>query len=78
MSLVNGTTDNGVAYLADRAAGKAVLLGHPLWRRDPNYAVEDQVLATDLLETEEGYAGVQFVDVFTATRRPLAVLKCLF
>jgi DEAD/DEAH box helicase domain-containing protein len=78
MSLVNGTTDNGVAYLADRAAGKVVLLGHPLWRRDPNYAVEDQVLATDLLENEEGYADVQFVDVFTATRRPLAVLKCLF
>ena len=78
MSLVTGTTDNGVAYLADRAASKAVLLGHPLWRRDPNYAVEDQVLATDLLENEEGYANVQFVDVFTATRRPLAVLKCLF
>lgn len=77
LALVSGTTSNGLAYLADSRKSKAVLLGHPLWRQDLAYAVEDQVLGIDLLEHDHGIKQVHVVDVFTATRRPLAVLKCL-
>jgi DEAD/DEAH box helicase domain-containing protein len=77
LSLVNGATQSGVAYLANPSANRAVLLGHPLWRQKVDHAVEDQVLALDELEHDEGYAHTNVVDVFTASRRPLAVIACL-
>jgi DEAD/DEAH box helicase domain-containing protein len=77
MNLISGELDNGVSYVATADHSRAVLLGHPLWRRSLDHAVEMQALALDTLESELSFQTVQQVDVFTATRRPLAVLKCL-
>jgi DEAD/DEAH box helicase domain-containing protein len=77
MNLICGQLDNGVSYVGSADQTSAVLLGHPLWRRNLDHAVEVQALALDDLESELGFQRVHQVDVFTATRRPLAVLKCL-
>lgn len=77
MHLIGGKLDNGISYVGTADHTNAVLLGHPLWRRSLDHAVELQALAIDDLENEHGFEKVQQVDVFTATRRPLAVLKCL-
>lgn len=77
LSLTSETTESGLAYVANSSSRRAVLLGHPLWRKDPDHAVEEQVLATDQLEHDKGFVSVSVVDVFTASRRPLAVIACL-
>ena len=54
MSLEAGQTEGGVPYLAHRDRGKAVLLGHPLWQRNEDYAVDDQIIAIDELADSLG------------------------
>ena len=77
LSLSKGTTSAGFSYLSNEQTNRAVLLIHPLWRSDPNHAVEEQVDALDGLEHDRAFERVSAVDVFTAGRRPLAVISCL-
>ncbi|GAA4116108.1 DEAD/DEAH box helicase [Knoellia locipacati] len=77
MSLEAGQTEGGVPYLAHRDRGKAVLLGHPLWQRDEDYAVDEQIIAIDELEDSLGAHGTTQSDVFEALRKPLSLLRWL-
>lgn len=77
MSLEAGQTDGGVPYLAHRDQGKAVLLGHPLWQRNEDYAVDEQIVAIDELADSRGSKGTTQSDVFEALRRPLSLLRWL-
>lgn len=77
MSLEAGQTEGGVPYLAHRDRGKAVLLGHPLWQRDEDYAVDEQIIAIDELEDSLGSQGTTQSDVFEALRKPLSLLRWL-
>jgi hypothetical protein len=77
LSLEAGQTDDGVPFVANRATGKAVVLGHPLWQRNDDYAVEEQVIAFDAVEAAHGRQGVTQSCVFDASRRPLSVIRSL-
>lgn len=77
MTLEAGQTEGGVPYLAHRIRGKAVLLGHPLWQRNQDYAVEGQIIAIDELEDSIGSNGTTQSDVFEALRKPLSLLRWL-
>lgn len=72
-----GTTDNGVPFVASSSSGKAVMIGHPLWQRDLNHAVEEQVVALDDLEQHRSPNGARQRCIFDASRHPLAVVKDL-
>ncbi|MBF4766613.1 DEAD/DEAH box helicase [Nocardioides agariphilus] len=77
MSLEAGQTEGGVPFVASAVTKKAVLLGHPLWQRNDDYAVEEQILATDELADGKGSGGTIHSDVFEALRRPLSLLRWL-
>lgn len=77
LSLEPGQTGAGVPFVANRATGKAVVLGHPLWQRNDDHAVEDQINALDEVEASHGRDGVTQSCVFDASRRPLAVIRSL-
>ena len=77
MSLEAGQTDGGVPFVTSATTRKAVLLGHPLWQRNEDYAVEEQILATDELADTLGANGTIQSDVFEALRRPLSLLRWL-
>jgi DEAD/DEAH box helicase domain-containing protein len=77
MSLEAGQTDGGVPFVTSAVTRKAVLLGHPLWQRNEDYAVEEQILAADELTDTLGVNGTIQSDVFEALRRPLSLLRWL-
>ncbi|SER61044.1 DEAD/DEAH box helicase domain-containing protein [Pedococcus cremeus] len=77
LSLHLGRTEMGLPYLASTVSKRAVLIGHPLWHQDQDFYVEEQVEALDELESDLGFASVELTDVYTAVRRPLAVLRWL-
>ncbi len=77
MSLTRGVTSGGVHFLASQSSGRAVMVGHPLWQRDEDYAVEEQIEAFDEIEAGPGRLGVSRSDVFQVLREPLAVLRWL-
>ncbi|MGB7450242.1 MAG: DEAD/DEAH box helicase [Ornithinimicrobium sp.] len=77
MSLEAGLTEGGVPYLARRDRSSAVLLGHPLWQRNEDFAVDDQIIALDELEDSHGSQSAVQSDVFEALRRPLSLLRWL-
>ncbi|QKE84395.1 DEAD/DEAH box helicase [Arthrobacter sp. NEB 688] len=77
LDLAGDTTQDGQVYVARRDRKAAVLLGHPLWDVEADYWTEDQAAAVDELENDLGFGEVHVEDVFTAVRRPLAVVRRL-
>jgi DEAD/DEAH box helicase domain-containing protein len=73
------TTDvvEGVPVLLNRGASKAVVLGHPLWRRDPDHFTEQQTLVLDMIEHDLGIRTVSMSDLYEVDRLPLSVLRRL-
>jgi DEAD/DEAH box helicase domain-containing protein len=63
--------------LLNRSSGKAVVLGHPLWRREPAWFNEQQALAYDLVQSDWGIPHVEFHDLFELDRMPLRVARAL-
>lgn len=77
MTLARGVTVGGVHFLTNQDSGRAVMVGHPLWQRDDDYAVEEQIEAFDEIEAGPGRSGVTRSDVFQVLREPLSVLRWL-
>lgn len=77
MHLTSGETAAGVPYVASSASGRAVMVGHPLWQRNEDFAVDAQIEAFDEIESGAGAAGTTQSDVFQVLREPLAVLRWL-
>lgn len=75
VSLQSGATSDGVAYLHNSNSGQSVLVGHPLWWRSEDRAVEDQIVALD--ELAEMSTSVAQSDVFEALRRPIGLIRRL-
>lgn len=63
--------------LVNQESGKAVILGHPLWRHDIEYLTERQALVMDVTEHDLGVPSVTFSDLYEVDRFPLAVLRAL-
>jgi DEAD/DEAH box helicase domain-containing protein len=68
---------DGLPVLINKDARKAVILGHPLWRRDEEHLTDTQrhVLAT--VTTSTGVHAVELSDLYEMDRQPLAVLRHL-
>jgi hypothetical protein len=77
MPIYAGQHESGVPFLANRESGRAVMLGHPLWQRDEDMAVEDQILAKDDIEAVHGSNGITQSDVFEVSRHPISLLRWL-
>jgi hypothetical protein len=60
---------------ADRAKG--ALLGHPLWRTEPQHLNATQADAYDILLSDLGVGDVIAFDLFSLDRRPLALAMLL-
>ena len=71
MHLTSGQAGDGLSFIANEATRRAVLLGHPLWRRDEQVA--DQQAAADELRGD-GFAVAQS-DVYEALRKPLTLVR---
>lgn len=56
---------------------KAVILGHPLWRREEEYLTSRQRKVRDAVATMAGGFSVEFSDLYELDRQPLAVLRRL-
>lgn len=68
---------DGLPILLSREDRKAVILGHPLWRRDEEHLTDSQ---RDVLATVAASANVDQVklsDLYEMDRQPLAVLRNL-
>jgi len=66
----------GLSYVADRDVGKAVVLGHPLWRSEPAHYTEAQAESVDYLESEMGLK-VACTSFYELERNPLVVYRLL-
>ena len=66
----------GLSYVADRDVGKAVVLGHPLWRSEPAHYTEAQAESVDYLESEMGLQ-VACTSFYELERNPLVVYRLL-
>ncbi|QNN51795.1 DEAD/DEAH box helicase [Nocardioides mesophilus] len=75
MHLQAGATTDGVPYLHNTTNGRSVLVGHPLWWRSEDRAVEEQIVAIDELDGTS--SAVAQSDVFEALRRPIGVIRRL-
>lgn len=71
------TTSGGLPYLHNPDAGRAVLLGLPLWPRDNPDDVPELTSALDELGARFGHDCITQNDVFVAARRPLKILRQL-
>jgi DEAD/DEAH box helicase domain-containing protein len=67
----------GLAVLASRTNGRAVILGHPMWRSAPAWFNERQARAFDVVQAELGYDKVEFHDLFELDRLPLRIARAL-
>jgi DEAD/DEAH box helicase domain-containing protein len=67
----------GLWCLRSTATRKAVLLGHPLWRRDADSFVERQALVQMSLEADPEIDVIAASDLYELDRFPLAVFKLL-
>jgi DEAD/DEAH box helicase domain-containing protein len=65
----------GLPVLLNLAGGKAVILGHPLWRHDLEHLTEMQALVIEAVEHVRGISSVTFSDLYEVDRFPLAVLR---
>ena len=75
ISLQAGATSDGISYLHNTATGRSVLIGHPLWWRTEDRAVEEQIEALD--EVAALSSEVAPSDVFEALRRPISLIRRL-
>lgn len=60
----------GLWGLVEMGSLRACLFVHPLWRSDPAYYVEEQVMADDDLRHAHGATQVRSWDLYTLARRP--------
>jgi DEAD/DEAH box helicase domain-containing protein len=56
---------------------KAVILGHPLWRRDEEHLTDWQRHVRDTVTASTGVHAVELSDLYEMDRQPLAVLRHL-
>jgi DEAD/DEAH box helicase domain-containing protein len=68
---------DGLPVLASKDDGKAVILGHPLWRREEEHLTGWQRSVRDAVTAGTGIAEVTFSDLYELDRQPLAVLQQL-
>jgi hypothetical protein len=54
----------------DSQTRRAAIFGHPLWRRDEAYWVEEQVIAADEIAAAREVASVEMYDMLTLIRYP--------
>lgn len=66
----------GLSYVADSSTGKAVVIGHPLWRSEPAQYTEVQAESVDYLEAELGLQ-VTCSSFYELERNPLIVYRLL-
>lgn len=67
----------GLPVLIGQETGKAVILGHPLWRREEECLTDQQKLVYDALRGMNRIRHVGFSDLYELDRQPLAVLRPL-
>lgn len=67
----------GLPALVSKDIGKAVILGHPLWRRENEYLTGRQREALNAITGVLGMRDVRFSDLYELDRQPLAVLQQL-
>lgn len=67
----------GLPVLINQDKSKAVILGHPLWRRDPDHLTEQQGLVLEVVERDLGIQSARFSDLYEVDRQPLMVLRGL-
>lgn len=75
MNLQAGATSEGIPYVHNTGTGRSVLIGHPLWWRSEDRAVEEQIVAIDELAGTS--SSVTQSDVFEALRRPIGLIRRL-
>jgi DEAD/DEAH box helicase domain-containing protein len=63
--------------LLNQGDHKAVVLGHPLWRREEEYLTNWQRKVRDVVAISSGGYSVEFSDLYELDRQPLAVLRRL-
>ena len=68
---------DGLPVLINKDARKAVILGHPLWRRDEEHLTDWQRRVLTTVMTSMGMHAVELSDLYEMDRQPLAVLRYL-
>jgi len=68
---------DGLPALISKAERKAVILGHPLWRREDEHLTDWQRKALNIITAGTGVNDVGFSDLYELDRQPLAVLQQL-
>lgn len=68
---------DGLPALVNKADRKAVILGHPLWRREDEYLTTWQHKAISAVTANTGIQDVRLSDLYELDRQPLAVLQLL-
>ena len=68
---------HGLPALVSKAERKAVILGHPLWRRENEHLTNRQRTALNTITGGAGVHDVKFSDLYELDRQPLAVLQQL-
>ena len=68
---------DGLPVLFNKEDRKAVILGHPLWRRDEDHYTDQQRHAVDIVTTNTDVNTIELSDLYEIDRQPLAVLRYL-
>ena len=68
---------DGLPVLSNKEDRKAVILGHPLWRRDEDHYTDQQRHAVDIVTTNTDVNTIELSDLYEIDRQPLAVLRYL-
>jgi len=68
---------DGLPALISKSERKAVILGHPLWRREDEHLTDQQREARNRLIGASTVHDVKFSDLYELDRQPLAVLQQL-
>jgi len=76
-SLTAHATDDGVPYVVNAEARRAVMIGHPLWHHSEDDATEQQIIAIDDIRAAVDGGDVTPSDVFELVRNPLKMLRWL-
>jgi DEAD/DEAH box helicase domain-containing protein len=62
---------------ADATTGRVAILGHPLWRQDEPFWVDEQVIAADIAKAEHGARDIRAFDLRTLIQHPQDVIAWL-
>lgn len=76
-SWLDAQTIQGLPVLINTDIKRAVVLGHPLWRRELHNLTERQTLLRDVIQTDLAIPAVAMSDPYELSRQPLAVLRRL-